>query len=441
MNSATLRRRRANSIMLPPSSILGECAGIRRPFPSFASSYNGANASYPDPASAWQSKDAQPYFNATYEAADQGQRLVADLNLVAVPYPAQVRRLMYAYVEEERRFRRHDLTLPPDFARLEPLDALTWTSPGNGYTDKVFEIAGVTEDLLTGLQALILKERDPDDYSYPELAAPPEISVLPVLPAVQTLPGFAVSGASIPDASGTARRPALVMTWSADLPDVTGIFWEARVQATGVVVARGSTHDVAAGTLIISEGILPSTVYQVRAQPVVDRPSDWTAWTAATTPATLLLRPDLAIGSVTDRFEVYVPGPILANDTPTGTVLLTYNHGPVNVGEIWRRAFVCELSNTLASDVSSNQMKVRLETRRKPYGLPYSAWEEVVTFNAPYVSEFGTNVWNPFSSTGSIAERLEDIQYRVVCAFRTSTWNPTKTWIKEINFAVAEVTR
>lgn len=412
-----------------------------RPFPNFASSYNGAHASYPDPATAWESKEAPPYYNATYEAQDQGQRLVADLNLVAVPYPAQVRRIMHAGVEEERRFRRHEVTLPPDYAQVEPLDAIAWTSARNYYTAKVFEIAGISEDPMTALQRPILRERDSADFSYPALPAPTAISIVPVLPTTQTVPSFAVSATSIPDATGLARRPALALTWEPDLPDVRGIMFEVRVQATGVVVALASTQDVASGTYIVAEGILASTAYEVRARPVVDRESDWTGWLPATTPATLITRPDIGIGAVTDRFEVSLLGPILAEDTPTGTVLLTYNHGPVNPGEIWRRALIMELSNTLTSDVDPNRMKATLQNRRKPYGLPYEPWQDLEVFSAPYVSDFGTNVWVPFADSGQFASRLEDIQYRLICSFRTATYSPTKTWIRNIYLTVAEVTR
>jgi Putative phage tail protein len=280
-----------------------------RPFPNFASSYNGAQANYPEPANVWEPKDAPPYYNATYEAQDQGQRLVADLNLVAVPYAAQVRRLMYAGVEEERRFRRHEATLPPDYAQMEPLDSLSWTSTENGYTSKVFEIAGLSEDPMTGLLRPMLRERDSADFSYPALPPPATVSILPVIPAAQTVPNFAVAGSSILDATGVARRPALSLTWEPDLPDVTGIMWEVRVQATAVVVARGSTHDVASGGLLVSDGVVSSTTYEVRAQPVVDRDRTWTSWIAATTPSALIKTLDMEVGSVTDKYSTGIVWP------------------------------------------------------------------------------------------------------------------------------------
>lgn len=292
-----------------------------QPFPNMAGSYNGAHATYPDPEKAWESSEATPYYNATHEAADRNFRLTADLNLVACPYPAQVRRLQYSYVEEERRFRRHEHTLPPDAAILEPLDATGWTSAWNGYTSKVFEVDQVAEDVMTGLQRVMLKERDAADYSYPGLPAPTTISIVPVVPAPQTVPSFAVAGSSIPDASGVARRPALTLTWEPDLSDVYGIIWEVRVQATGVVVSRGSSPNVAAGSAIAAEGILPSTAYEVRAQPVADRPVAWTAWIAATTPATLIIGTDIAVGAVTEEVKQVVTAGQMYSTLPANTIL------------------------------------------------------------------------------------------------------------------------
>ena len=180
-----------------------------QPFPGLETCFNGIHASYPEPDSLWVTKDAPPRYNATYEAEDQNRRRVADLSLPAVPYPAQVQRLMVAYIKEERRFRRHGLTLPPDAAVLEPLDAASWTSTMNGYAAKVFEVSEVNDNLQNCLQRVALRERDPTDYSYPSDILLPSAPGAPgaVLPATQTVPGWAVDPWSTTDAAGAARRP------------------------------------------------------------------------------------------------------------------------------------------------------------------------------------------------------------------------------------------
>ena len=251
-----------------------------QPFPGLEAAFNGMHASYPEPDSLWESKDAPPRYNATYEAEDQGRRRVAELPLPAVPYAAQVQRLMVAYIKEERRFRRHGLTLPPDAAILEPLDAIGWTSTTNGYASKVFEVSGVNDNLKTCLQRIAIRERDPADCSYPLDILLPSTATVPgtVLPATQSVPGWNVTGVSITDAASAPRRPGLLLSWNGtDQDDVRAIRVEVRLTATGAIVHRGSYHDVSVGQAIISAGILPNTSYQARGRFVVDRPASWSA--------------------------------------------------------------------------------------------------------------------------------------------------------------------
>jgi hypothetical protein len=377
-----------------------------QPFPNMAGSYNGAHATYPDPDKAWESSEAAPYYNATHEAADRNFRLTADLNLVACPYPAQVRRLQFSYVEEERRFRRHEHTLPPDAAILEPLDATGWTSAWNGYSAKVFEVDQVAEDVLTGLQRVMLKERDAADYSYPGLPAPTAISILPVIPVAQVVPSFAVSGTSIPDATGANRRPALSLTWEPNLADVSGIMWEVRIAATLVIVARGSTQDVAAGALLVSEGILASTAYEVRARPVVDRASAWTNWVAATTPATLITNPDLAEGSVSIQVQSIALGPFNRASLGVGAVFITLDLGAIGVGQGWERRVHFEAAGGNGS--AAYPWQVAVQRRRAVFGGGFGGWVTVDTINVNF------NGWDVYADSGSIAGTYDDFEYRVV---------------------------
>nr|MCU0904428.1 phage tail protein [Tabrizicola sp.] len=398
-------------------------------------------ANYPDPTKSWESSEATPYYNATHEAADRNFRLTADLNLVACPYPAQVRRLQYSYVEEERRFRRHTVTLPPDAAVLEPLDAVGWTSPWNGYTTKVFEVDQVGEDVLTGLQRVMLKEREAADFSYPGLPAPASISILPIIPTAQIVPNFAVTPTSIPDASGIARRPALRLTWEPDLADVRGIMFEVRVQATGVVVYRGSTQDVASAAFIVTEGLIASTAYQVRAQPVVDRPATWTAWIAATTPANLFIRPDLAVGSVTDRFESYVPGPFFAFQTPPGFVFFTYNHGEMRRAEVWRSAIGFDLAAPIASDLPANRVLLLYQVSIKPFNLNPEPFRTLATLNSQYVHEYGVGGYIPVANHNTFAGVYENVQFRLFVSQMPGGASNAFPYIRDVSFVMAEQTR
>lgn len=407
------------------------------PFPGFTSSFNAVHASYPEPAQIWNPKEAPPLYNATWEDEDQGQRLVADLNLPAVPYGAQVRRLMEAYIAEERRFRRHGLTLPPDAAILEPLDAVTWTSAANAYTAKVFEVSQVTDNLMTGLQEVALRERDASDYVSSNPAPPEVVSPVPVAPDPQLVEGFAVAGVSIQDALGANRRPALELTWDAAEADLQGVMWEVRVQATSVLVATGTVSDADSGRAIVSEGILPSVAYEVRAQPVVEVPSAWTAWMAVTAPSTLLTRPDIADGAVSDQFQTIVLGPFTRADTPNGTVVATLNMGAIPPGTIWRRGihFDARLTSTTADDY-----QIDLQRRYRQFGGAFGSWETTVSWTRVGALS-GTDVWDQRTDSGGLAGSYDDFEYRLIVVTRPANGGSTYQWLRNIYLTTARVTK
>lgn len=261
------------------------------PFPGLSETWNGVQATYPEPASIWQTKDAPPRFNAGFEAEDGGRRLVAELTLPAVPYKRQVQRLMRAYIREERRFRRHELTLPPDANILEPLDAVSYTSARNGYTSKVFEVSQVLDGVVRGNPDVSLKERDASDHVWvPDDELPSSVgSILPQVPPDIGVPGFDVDPVTI-----SGRRPGIALTWSAGLDPARGIKWEVRVAATSEIVNRGTTLDLAAGGIVLSSGLLPDVGYEVRARLMTRLKSVWTAWEAVTTDDVRLSDEDLA---------------------------------------------------------------------------------------------------------------------------------------------------
>src|SRR5690606_24377567 len=135
------------------------------PFPGLEATYNGIHASYPEPNEAWETKDAPPRYDGDLEAEDDNRRLVADVEFPAVPYGGQVQRLMTAMLKEERRFRRHVLTLPPDAWLLEPLDVVSSTSAANGDSSKAFMVLSI--DGAPGMnQVVTLKEVDHADYAW-----------------------------------------------------------------------------------------------------------------------------------------------------------------------------------------------------------------------------------------------------------------------------------
>ncbi len=273
------------------------------PFPSLGDTWNAVAAQYPDPEALWETRDAPLRTNETWEAADRFGRRTADLTLPAVPWKMQVQRLMRAWIEDERRFARHIINLPPDATVLEPLDTAGWASQRNGYEGKSFEIAEITEDVRTCIVQVSEREVDPTDYSWQPDYELPTVPVAtgstPVPPAAVS--GFAAAALILTDADGRGRRPALLLSWDADL-QAHGLAWEIRLAATGIVVLRGSTQAVDAGSVPVAEGILPATAYQVRASPILDRPAAWTGWIGVVSPDVRLGADDLK-ADLADRLD------------------------------------------------------------------------------------------------------------------------------------------
>lgn len=257
------------------------------PFPALEQTWNGVQASFPDPGSLWRPKDAPPRYNPAWEAADGGQRRVAELDLSACPWPAQVQRVMAAYINEERRFRRHVIVLPPQLEAIEPLDVISWTSNENGYQDKLFEVTEVAQDPVTMAVTLSVAEVDPADYDWtPGMLLPsPPASVVAVRPAPVVPTSFSVRGLALKDDQGRPRRPALQILWGGwALQGVTSAHWE--VRRTGETdTMRGMVGDPAVGEVVVA-GLIAATNYQARLSFIGRRgvPVAWTPWTTARTP-------------------------------------------------------------------------------------------------------------------------------------------------------------
>jgi len=294
---------------LTDADILSTAQQSFAPFLPLAETVNSVSATYPEPEEGWQQQDAPALIVTDYEDEERGRRLPTTVDLPAVPYREQVQRLMSAALAEARRARRHSVTLPARFWSLLPGDFLDWTSERNGYDAKRFRVDGVV-DLPNGDIRVDLTEVEPSDYSwsaqtdYTPLARG-SVTGQPVGAASVT--GFALAPASVPDGTGTARRPAILLTW-ADPGDggVDAVRWQVRLP-DGTAVSAGRTPDVELLGHYVVEGVLPGQAYEVRARfDAPGRPTPWTGWTSVTAPDVRLTQDDLAdelSGKVDEAFE------------------------------------------------------------------------------------------------------------------------------------------
>lgn len=266
------------------------------PYPGLDGVYNAIHASHPSPDELWEPRDAPPRYNAEWEAEDGGRQLVAEVELPAVASGTQAQRLMKAWIEDERRFRRHGMTLPPDAAVLEPLDTAAWTSAREGYTSKLFEVAEVSDDLESCLQTVAVRERDPGDSAWvpgDEIPVVPQVPVVTV-PAPLVVFGFTAGPVILTDAAGASRRPGIRIGWDPDISGYRGLQWRIRVNVPGGQVLTGSTAALSEGQLDISAAVLPAESYLVSARLLSDLDSAWTAEIAVVTPDVRIAEADLA---------------------------------------------------------------------------------------------------------------------------------------------------
>ncbi|MCG7626060.1 phage tail tip fiber protein [Epibacterium sp. Ofav1-8] len=286
------------------------------PYPGLDGVHNAIHASYPDPDALWEIRDAPPRYNAEWEAEDGGRQLVAQVGLPAVNSSNQAQRLMRAWIEDERRFQRHGLALPPDAMVLEPLDSCSWTSVREGYTAKIFEIGDLTDDLVSCLQTVALREREAGDFVWDPSSevVPLTPSPVVVVPAPRTVPGFDLRDHILIDGVGEARRVALRLVWDPSAISADELL-EWRLQLTdGTPVASGVEADLGSGELILSGGILPDTNYRARARLRALQGGVWSSWVEATTGSTRFAASDLS-DAVFDA--------ISADATATASALLT----------------------------------------------------------------------------------------------------------------------
>lgn len=265
------------------------------PFPGLEQTFNGAQASYPEPAEKWASKDAPAYLRSDLEVLDDNRRLVTGLTFPTVPYAIQVQRLLKEAVEDARRFKQHQFYLAPDAQILEPGDVVAWTSTRNSYSNKKFLVIEVA-DQPNMLVLVTLKEIDPSDFSWNPETDEHEYSVGPVgpiRPPVQAFAGWAVEQYTFTDAAGVARRPGILVKADGDLDDVEFVRVQVRRAGTTTVIydqvypyGNSATNTDPLLIPIEFSAILPSTAYEARGllEPYSGRDTEWSDWLSVTTP-------------------------------------------------------------------------------------------------------------------------------------------------------------
>lgn len=150
--------------LLVDDDIIITRARTLRPTVGLQATHNAVDARWIDPAAVYAARDAARYLDAQARHDDGGRTLVDTVPLNAVTDPGQVARLQQAWLADDRRWRSHEVVLPPRLVSLEPFDVVSFTSAQNGYVARPFEVVRVRDDPHTLLQAVSLREIDYADW-------------------------------------------------------------------------------------------------------------------------------------------------------------------------------------------------------------------------------------------------------------------------------------
>jgi len=277
---------------------------VHDPFQSLGDTYNAITATYPEPGEKWASKDAPEFIHAGATAEDGGRYLPISVAYGAVPYRRQVQRLMRAQMQDFRRFRTHQIEMPPEAYGLEPLDLVSWTSARNGYIAKLFIVESVEKTPGMNVR-LSLREVDPSDYDWDSDYEFPTTIVTPrpVRPWVQVIDGFSAEAVNVPDSAGRTRGVPIRAWCNGDEVGISRIRFQVRKSGDtdpSVDVYRpwGAPY-----SWLIS-AVTQRTTYQIRARLYsrLTPKGQWTGWLTVTTGA-IYVGDDDFIGGVTGLFE------------------------------------------------------------------------------------------------------------------------------------------
>lgn len=257
-----------------------------KPFPGAETTFNAVTITHPSPNALWNAATLETITMQDWVAEDGRQRLF-ELRLPMVSSPAQCRQIGKSLLRDNRRFRRHRFSLPPDYFHLQPLQTIRLTHAVNNYTLKTFKITEVVYDLRALNVGISLQETEPDDFAsdltfeLPELA---QVTGAPQTPDAG-VPGFAVTGIRLKDENGDDRGVAIRATWLSGLEGTTtALAFEARVAGGADDRVSASTSDVSALKFNL-EPVQANRPYEVQAKAIARRRSTkWSVWLPVTTP-------------------------------------------------------------------------------------------------------------------------------------------------------------
>jgi hypothetical protein len=279
-------------------------------FPGREDICNTVTGSYCEPDNGGQMKAYKKRSKSAYVTEDNGEVRSREMSFDYVRNNRQAQRLALHGLNDNRRFMTKVVAFPSVARKLEPGDAVNWSSSARfGFTNKKFIVGDVTL-AESGVVSCVLREADAADANWS--VSDEETFTVGVygdiVPAPQQF-AATVSAIIIRNNAGTAKRPGIRISADVDADDVDckALKWQVKLKSgSEKIVSRGRSDDFfdeADGEVEFSEhSFLPGEQYQVRYKviPYSDRKTVWSNWVNVTMDDVRFQRSDIepaAIGS------------------------------------------------------------------------------------------------------------------------------------------------
>jgi len=279
-------------------------------FPARENIANTITGTYIEPENGGNQKAFKPRTQSDFVAEDGGERKIG-MDFEYVRSNTQAQRLARLALRDNRRFRTFRVSLWTDARKLEPCDAVTWTSERFGFSSKKF-IVGDVELRRDGPTIVNLREANDNDADWSTSDEDAyDVGVYGDVEVASQSLSATVTAVAVTDDAGTNRRPAIRIqaTLDGEFVDCDALLWRVRKSA-GVprVFARGrsegffdSGSDDYGDIVFTDNAFLPGRSVQVsyKIKPESDRPTAWSDWASVTlTNARLKIATDSADNDV-----------------------------------------------------------------------------------------------------------------------------------------------
>jgi hypothetical protein len=302
---------------------------------SFGDVVNSVNGTYSEPKHTYESTSYAEQTLAALVTLDR-RTLDAELSFPMVTSKRQAQQLARIYLAETRYAATKSCVVHPKWQKLDVGDWITWQADEDG-VDRDYQILAISvADLdarVPRAVSLQLQERDADIYTSTGASVAPDRPATPAAPVyLNEVENFAVIPYTVESVGSTTVYPALRASWDA-IADATVdsvlVEWRPRDQASPPIFSQIVPAEQL--VVILQEGIVASTVYEVRTQllPLPARATVASAWVEVTSGAlTIDISAELAaleadIQATIDALEASLDADIAANTAAITTEATT----------------------------------------------------------------------------------------------------------------------